>query len=90
MAPSGKERALSPTPTEIGSIITVTASAITTSKKDVILLKKGFPRVAVSSPFHGDRSKFNIYVLQVRLYWWVDKQKPVKSVDIREMPLIKD
>jgi hypothetical protein len=69
MAPLGKERALSPTPTEIGSTVAVTTSVTTPSKEDAILLKKGYPRVAVSSPFHGDRSKFNIYVLQVRLYW---------------------
>jgi hypothetical protein len=67
MAPLGKERALSPTLTETGSIIAATTSAIT-PKEDAILLKKGFPRVAVPSPFHGDRSKFNAYVLQVRLY----------------------
>jgi hypothetical protein len=89
MAPSGKERASSPTPTETGSTVAATTSA-TTPKKDAIMLKKGFPRVAVPSPFHGDRSKFNAYVLQVRLYWWADKQKPIKPVDTREMPLVKD
>jgi hypothetical protein len=65
MAPSGKERASSPTPTETGSIVAATA---TTQKEDALLLKKGYPRVAVPSPFYGDRSKFNAYVLQVRLY----------------------
>jgi hypothetical protein len=68
MAPSGKERALSPTPTETGSTVTAITSATTPPKEDALLLKKGYPRVAVPSPFHGDRSKFNAYVLQVRLY----------------------
>jgi hypothetical protein len=68
MAPSGKERALSPTPTEIGSTVTAITSVTTTSKKDVILFKKGYPRVAVPLFFYKDRSKFNAYVLQVRLY----------------------
>jgi hypothetical protein len=63
MAPSGKERALSPTPTETGSTVAATTSATILPKEDAILLKKGYPRVAVSSPFHGDRSKFNVYVL---------------------------
>jgi hypothetical protein len=90
MAPSEKERALSPTPTETDSTVAATTSATTTPKEDVILLKKGYPRVAVPSPFYGDRSKFNTYVLQVRLYWWADKQKPIKPVDIREMHLIRD
>jgi hypothetical protein len=68
IAPSGKERASSPTPTETGNTVAATTS-VTTPKEDAILLKKGFPRVAVPSPFHGDRSKFNAYVLQIRLYW---------------------
>jgi hypothetical protein len=68
MAPSGKERASSLTPTETGSTVAATTSA-TTPKEDPLLLKKGYPRVAVPSPFYGDRNKFNAYVLQVRLYW---------------------
>jgi hypothetical protein len=63
MAPLGKERAPSPTPTEAGSTVAVSTSATTPSKEDAILLKKGYPRVVVPSPFHGDRSKFNAYVL---------------------------
>jgi hypothetical protein len=88
MASSGKERALSPTPTETGS--TVATTSATTPKEDALLLKKGVPRVSAPSPFHGDRSRFNAYVLQVRLYWWADKQRPTKPVDIREMPLVRD
>jgi hypothetical protein len=91
MAPSGKERASSPTPTKTGSTVATPATtSATTPKEDAILLKKGSPRVAVPSPFHGDRSKFNAYVLQVRLYWWADKQKPIRPVDTREMPLVRD
>jgi hypothetical protein len=67
MAPSEKERAASPTLTKTDSTVAAITSA-TTSKKDALLLKKGSPKVAVPSPFHGDRSKFNVYVLQIRLY----------------------
>jgi hypothetical protein len=63
MAPLGKERASSPTPTETGSVVAATTSATTPPKEDAILLKKGYLRVAVPLPFHGDRSKFNAYVL---------------------------
>jgi hypothetical protein len=89
MAPLGKERATSPTLTETGSTTAATTSA-TTPKKDLLLLKKGYPRVAVPSPFYGARSKFNAYVLQVRLYWWADKQKPIKPIDTREIFLVRD
>jgi hypothetical protein len=71
MAPSGKERAPSLTPTETGSTVTAitsAASATTAPREDVLLLKKGYPRVTIPLPFHGDRSKFNAYILQVRLY----------------------
>jgi hypothetical protein len=70
IAPLGKKRAVSPTPTEIGSTMaTAATTSATTFKEDVILLKKGSPRVVIPSPFHGDKSKFNAYVLQIRLYW---------------------
>jgi hypothetical protein len=62
MAPLEKDRAVSLTPTESGSMIT-------TTKDDPLLMKKGMPKVAVLTTFHGDRSKFRAYVLQVRLYW---------------------
>jgi hypothetical protein len=68
MAPSGKERAASPTPTETDSTVVTTTSA-TTQKEDALLLKKGVSRVSAPSTFHGDKSKFNAYILQVRLYW---------------------
>jgi hypothetical protein len=42
MAPSGKERAVSPTPTEIGTLITATVIA---AKDDALLLKKGTVKV---------------------------------------------
>jgi hypothetical protein len=42
MAPSGKERAVSPTPTEIGTSTTATAVA---AKEDALLLKKGTVKV---------------------------------------------
>jgi hypothetical protein len=60
MASSGKERAVSLTPTELGSV------AVT--KDDPLLIKKGAPKVAVPTTFYGDRSKFKAYVLQVRLF----------------------
>jgi hypothetical protein len=42
MAPSGKERAASLTPTKTGVLITVTA---VTAKDDALLLKKGTVKV---------------------------------------------
>jgi hypothetical protein len=66
MAPSGKEKAVSPTPTETGSTTTAT---VITAKNDTLLLKKETVKVQVPTAFHGERSKFKAYVLQVRLYW---------------------
>jgi hypothetical protein len=65
IAPSGKERADSLTPTETGTSITATVVA---AKDDALLLKKGTVKVQVPTAFYGDRSKFKAYVLQVRLY----------------------
>jgi hypothetical protein len=60
MAPSGKERAVSLTPTEIGaSIIAIVAAA----KDDALLLKKGTVKVQVPTAFYGERNKFKAYVL---------------------------
>jgi hypothetical protein len=42
MAPSGKERAVSPTPTEIGTLTTAT---VITAKDDALLLKKGTVKI---------------------------------------------
>jgi hypothetical protein len=42
MASSGKERAVSPIPTETGTLITVTAVA---AKDNILLLKKGTVKV---------------------------------------------
>jgi hypothetical protein len=42
MAPSGKERAVSLTPTETGTLITAT---VVTAKDDALLLKKGIVKV---------------------------------------------
>jgi hypothetical protein len=64
MAPLGKERAVSLTPTKSGSVITPAAI----NKDDPLLLKRGIPKVAVSTAFYEDRSKFKAYVLQIRLY----------------------
>jgi hypothetical protein len=60
MTPSGKERAVSPTPTETGASITATVIA---AKDDALLLKKGTVKVQVPTAFHGERSKFKAYVL---------------------------
>jgi hypothetical protein len=87
MAPSGKERAVSLTPTETGASITAT---VVTAKDDALLLKKGTVKVQVPTAFYGDRNKFKAYVLQVCLYWWADGMKPVKPVDTREMPMVRD
>jgi hypothetical protein len=87
MAPSGKERAVSPTSTETGTSTTVTA---VTAKDDALLLKKGTVKVQVPTAFYGDRNKFKAYVLQIRLYWWADGMKPVKPVDTREIPIVRD
>jgi hypothetical protein len=64
MASSREKRAVSPTLTESGSV-TITAAA---NKDDSLLLKKGMLKMAVFTAFHGDRSKFKAYVLQIRLY----------------------
>jgi hypothetical protein len=87
IAPSGKERATSPSPTETGALTTAT---VITAKDDALLLKKGTVKVQVPTAFHGERSKFKAYVLQVRLYWWADEIKPTKPVDTREMPMVRD
>jgi hypothetical protein len=87
MAPSGKERAASPTPTETGASTTAT---VVTAKDDALLLKKGTVKVQVPTAFYGERNKFKAYVLQVRLYWWADGMKPTKPVDTREMPMVRD
>jgi hypothetical protein len=87
MAPSGKERAVSPTPTETGTSTTATVVA---AKDDALLLKKGTVKVQVPTAFYGDRNKFKAYVLQVRLYWWADEMKPTKPVDIMEIPMVRD
>jgi hypothetical protein len=60
MAPSGKERAASPTPTETGTLISPTVIA---AKDDALLLKKETVKVQVPTAFYGDRSKFKAYVL---------------------------
>jgi hypothetical protein len=59
MASSGKERAVSLTPTKSGS----TAATAAVNKDDLLLLKKGTLKVIVPTAFHGDRSKFKAYVL---------------------------
>jgi hypothetical protein len=60
MAPLGKERAVSPTPTETGTLTIVTAVA---AKDDALLLKKGTVKIQVPTAFYGDRNKFKAYVL---------------------------
>jgi hypothetical protein len=87
MAPSGKKRAVSLTPTEIDASTTAT---VVTAKDDALLLKKGTVKVQVPTAFYGERNKFKAYVLQVRLYWWADGIKPTKPVDTREMSIIRD
>jgi hypothetical protein len=65
MASSGKERAVSLTPTETG---TLTSAIVITAKDDALLLKKETVKVQVPTAFYDDRNKFKAYVLQVRLY----------------------
>jgi hypothetical protein len=83
MAPSGKERALSPTPTETGTVATV-------SKEEMLQLKKGIPKVSPPVHFYGDRTKFQAYVLQVRTYLWADNLRPLKPIDMRELSSYRD
>jgi hypothetical protein len=59
MAPSEKERAVSPTPTETGA----STATVVTAKDDALLLKKGTVKVQVPTAFYGERSKFKAYVL---------------------------
>jgi hypothetical protein len=61
MAPLGKKRAVSPTPTETGNVATI-------SKEEMLQLKKGVPKVSPPAHFYGNRTKFQAYVLQVRTY----------------------
>jgi hypothetical protein len=65
MASSGKEKAVSLTSTETGTLITATAI---TAKDDALLLKKETVKVQIPTAFYGNRNKFKAYVLQVRLY----------------------
>jgi hypothetical protein len=51
MAPLGKERAASPTPTKTGNVATV-------SKEEMLQLKRGVPKVSPPAHFYGDRTKF--------------------------------
>jgi hypothetical protein len=60
IAPSGKEKAASPTLTETG---TSTTATVITAKNDTLLLKKETVKVQVPTVFYGDRSKFKAYVL---------------------------
>jgi hypothetical protein len=88
MAPLGKELAVSLTLTESGSVVTATIVAV--NKDDSLLLKRCTLKIAVLTAFYGDRSKFKIYVLQVRLYWWADAIKPTKLINIRELLMVRD
>jgi hypothetical protein len=83
MAPSGKERAASPTLTETGNAATV-------SKEEMLQLKRRVPKVSPSAHFYGDRTKFQAYVLQVRTYLWADNLKPLKPIDMRELPFYRN
>jgi hypothetical protein len=81
MGPKDRE----PSPT--GSV--ATTSAVTTVP-DLTLLKKGVPKVAAPEFFKGDRTKYQAYTTQVRLYWWADSLRPTKPIDTRELPSIRD
>jgi hypothetical protein len=83
MAPSGKERAVSLTPTESGNTASV-------AKEDALQLKRGVPKVSPPAHFHGDRAKFQAYVLQVYTYLWADNLRPLKPIDMRELPSYRD
>jgi hypothetical protein len=83
MAPLGKERAASPTPTETGNVATV-------SKEEMLQLKRGVPKVSPPAHFYGDRAKFQTYVLQVRTYLWADNLRPLKPIDMRELSSYRD
>jgi hypothetical protein len=74
MAPSGKERAASPTPstTTIGTSATVADLTANISKAPA-------PEVAKPEPFYGSRQKFKAYCTQVRVGIWADERRPVEK-----------
>jgi hypothetical protein len=78
MAPLRKERAASPTPIKTGNVANIL-------KEEILQLKRGVPKVSPPVHFYGDRTKFQIYVLQVRTYLWADNLRPLKSINMREL-----
>jgi hypothetical protein len=73
MAPGGKDRAPSPTPS-VSTVTTAatTAAAITTSKAPA-------PKVSKPEPFAGSRQRFKAFCTQVRLCIWADGKRPTEK-----------
>jgi hypothetical protein len=69
MAPSGKERASSPTP----SVATTSATVAGNTTKAPV------PEVSKPDPFAGSRFKFKAFCTQVRLGIWADNQRPMEK-----------
>jgi hypothetical protein len=56
MTSSGKEKAVSLILIESGNTASV-------AKEDTLQLKRGISKISPSAHFHGDRAKFQVYVL---------------------------
>jgi hypothetical protein len=72
MAPSGKERAVSPTPSTTTIRISATIADLTAN-----ISKAPAPEVAKPEPFYGLRQKFKAFCTQVRLGIWADERRPL-------------
>jgi hypothetical protein len=78
MAPSGKDRATSPTPSTTTVGTSVIVADITTN-----LSKAPTPEVAKPEPFYRFRQKFKAFYTQVRLDIWADERRPLEKRMIR-------
>jgi hypothetical protein len=72
MAPSGKERASSPTPSVATTSAIIATVAGNTTKASAFEISK-------SDPFAGSRFKFKAFCTQVRLGVWADNRRLVEK-----------
>jgi hypothetical protein len=77
MAPLGKERASSPTPS------TTTVGTSGTATQAAAIAKTPTPKVSKPEPFYRSRQKFKAFCTQVRLGIWADNRRPVEKRIIR-------
>jgi hypothetical protein len=73
MAPLGKERVLSPTPS------TITVGTSGTTSQAINLSKAPAPEISKPEPFYGSRQKFKAFCTQVRLCAWADLKRPAEK-----------